>query len=86
MVKNTEEDSVQLSGKKLKNYIEKIERLEEEKTGITQDINGVYSEVKSAGFDAKILKNIIKLRKLSKERRKEEQELLDLYMSAIGME
>lgn len=86
MAKNTEEDSVQLSGKKLKSYIAKIENLEEQKSHITADINDVYGEVKSNGFDAKVLKNVIKLRKLSKERRTEEQELLDLYMSAIGME
>lgn len=74
-----------VAGQKLKSYIERVERLEEEKRNQLEDIRDVYSEVKSVGFEPKIVRKIIKLRRTNLEKRREDQELLDLYMAAIGM-
>jgi uncharacterized protein (UPF0335 family) len=75
-----------VAGARLKSFVERVERLEEEKTAITDDIKDVFAEAKGAGFDVKTLRKIISLRKLDEEKRKEADELLDLYKSAIGME
>jgi len=69
----------------LKSVIERIERLEEDKAVIAGDIKEVYAEAKSNGFDTKILKAIIRLRKLDAAEREEEQSLIDVYMAALGM-
>ena len=74
-----------VSGNRLKSFIERVERLEEEKKALAEDIRDVYSEAKSTGFEPKIMRKIVSLRKSNLEKRREEQELLDLYMSAIGM-
>lgn len=63
--------------------MQRIERLEEEKSGIGQDIKEVYSESKAMGFDTKILRKVISLRKLDANDRAEQEALLDLYMGAI---
>ncbi len=73
------------TGQRLKSFIERIERLEEEKKAMAEDIRDVYGEAKSTGFEPKIMRKIISLRKKDVEKRREEEELLDLYMSAIGM-
>lgn len=78
-------DPSDVSGKRLKSFLERIERLEEEKKTIGEDVRDVYGEAKATGFEPKIMRKIIKLRKTNLEKRREEQELLDLYMSAIGM-
>ena len=75
-----------VAGARLKSFIERVERLEDEKTAITDDIKEVYAEAKGVGFDVKTLRKVISLRKLDEEDRKEADELLDLYKSAIGME
>jgi uncharacterized protein (UPF0335 family) len=69
----------------LKAFIERIERLEEEKTGIAQDIKDVYGEAKANGFDTKIIKKVVALRKLDRDERNEIETILDLYLSALGM-
>mgnify|MGYP003394762993 CR=1 FL=1 len=74
-----------VSGARLKSFIERVERLEEEKKTLSEDIRDVYGEAKGTGFDPKIMRKIVSLRKTNLEKRREEQELLDLYMSAIGM-
>lgn len=74
-----------VAGKRLKSFIERIERLEEEKAALADDIKDVYAEAKSTGFDTKTIRRIIKLRKMEVEKRREEDELLDLYMAALGM-
>jgi uncharacterized protein (UPF0335 family) len=74
-----------VTGKRLKLFIERIERLEEEKKGLASDIRDVYAEAKGTGFDAKIMRKIVALRKLPDQARTEQDELLDLYKSAIGM-
>jgi uncharacterized protein (UPF0335 family) len=75
-----------IAGDRLKQYIERIERLEEEKAGTAEDIRDVFSEAKSAGFETKIMRQIIKLRKMDNQKRIEHEELLDLYKSAIGLD
>lgn len=75
-----------VSGDRLRQYIERIERLEEEKAGIAEDIRDVYAEAKSAGFESKIMRQIVKLRKMDHQKRQEQEELLELYKSAIGLE
>ena len=74
-----------VSGTRLKSFIERVERLEEEKRATSEDIRDVYAEAKGTGFDPKIMRKIVSLRKANLEKRREEQELLELYMAAIGM-
>ena len=75
-----------VSAKQLTAFIERLERLIEEKQVFQDDIKEVYGEAKSAGFDTKAMRAIIKLRAKTEQERKEQEELLDLYKSAIGME
>ncbi|MBF0270294.1 MAG: DUF2312 domain-containing protein [Alphaproteobacteria bacterium] len=74
-----------IAGERLKSFIERVERLEEEKAALSADIKDVLSEAKSAGFDTKIIRQIVRIRKQDPQDRREQQELLDLYMSALGM-
>jgi len=69
----------------LKQYVEQLERLEEDKKSISDDIKDKFIEIKAVGFDAKIVKQILKLRKKSKDARDEEEAILDTYMHALGM-
>lgn len=75
-----------VAGKRLLSFFDRIERLEEEKAALAEDVKEVYSEAKAAGFEVKIMRRIMRLRKMEVEKRREEDELLSLYMSAIGME
>ena len=75
-----------VSGKRLKAFFDRIERLEEEKAALAEDIKDVYAEAKAVGFDVKTMRRVMKLRKMDVEKRREEDELLELYMAAIGME
>jgi uncharacterized protein (UPF0335 family) len=79
------EDTGGVAGKRLLSFFERVERLEEEKAALAEDIKEVYAEAKSSGFEVKIMRRIMKLRKMEPEKRQEEDELLSLYMSAIGM-
>jgi len=69
----------------LKSIIERIERLEEEKKAISEDIKDVYAESKGNGFDVKALRTIIRLRKQDPNERQEEESILETYMQALGM-
>lgn len=69
----------------LRSFLERIERLSEEKKSLSDDIKEVYSEAKGSGFDPAILRQIIKLRKMDTAERQEAEAMLDLYMSALGM-
>jgi uncharacterized protein (UPF0335 family) len=69
----------------LKSFIERIERLEEEKKAVAADIKEVYGEAKATGFDTQIMRKIVALRKKDTAERQEEEALLDLYLSALGM-
>jgi uncharacterized protein (UPF0335 family) len=75
----------QATAGQLKAIIERIERLEEEKKALADDIREVYAEAKANGFDAKVLRRIVSLRKQDVDERKEQEEILDLYLSALGM-
>lgn len=68
----------------LKSIIERIERLEEDKAAVQNDLKEVYAEAKGNGFDTKVLRKVVRLRKQDKAKRQEEDALLDLYLSAIG--
>ena len=70
---------------RLRLLIERVERLEEEKKGIGDDIKDVYAEAKANGYDTKILRQVIRIRKQDKSEREEMEALLDLYMQALGM-
>ena len=80
------QDQGAVSSQRLKAFIERIERLEEEKAGLAEDIKDIYAESKGVGFDTKTIRKVIRLRKMDVEKRREEDELLELYKSAIGLE
>ncbi len=69
----------------LRQTIDRIERLEEEKKALSADIKDVYAQAKSQGFDPKIIRQIVRLRKVERTEREEAEQLLELYMAAIGM-
>jgi uncharacterized protein (UPF0335 family) len=70
----------------LRAFIERIEKLEEEKKAIAEDIKEVYGEAKGNGFDTKVIRKIVSIRKQDRDKRREEEEILDLYLSALGIE
>ena len=74
-----------IASERLQSFVERLERLEEEKTALSGDIKEVYSEAKSGGFDIKIMRQIVRLRKMNTADRREQEELLDLYKNALGM-
>jgi uncharacterized protein (UPF0335 family) len=74
-----------ITAEQLKAYMERIERLEEEKAAMAADIKEVFAEAKANGFDVKIMRQVLKLRKMDSNDRAEQEALLDLYMSALGM-
>ncbi len=69
---------------KLKSLIERIERLEEDKAAVANDLKEVYAEAKGEGFDTKIVRKVVRLRKQDTAKRQEEEALIELYISAIG--
>ncbi|MDF7775119.1 MULTISPECIES: DUF2312 domain-containing protein [unclassified Sphingomonas] len=74
-----------ISAEQLRLFIERIERLEEEKKGIADDIKDVYGEAKSTGFDVKTMRSIVRLRKMEKHHRDEAEALLETYKNALGL-
>ena len=78
-------DVAGVSGDRLRSFIERIEHLEEEKLTLSEDIKEVYSEAKGTGFDIKIMRQIIRLRKMEAGDRNEMEEILDVYKRALGM-
>ncbi len=74
-----------IAADRLKSFIARIERLEEEKAALAADIREVFAEAKGTGFDTKIMRQILKLRKLDQADRQEQEHLLDLYLRALGM-
>ena len=69
----------------LQSLVERVERLEEEKAALTADIREVYSEAKGQGFDTKIMRQVVRLRRLDRADRQEQEAILDLYLGALGM-
>jgi uncharacterized protein (UPF0335 family) len=78
-------DSAAVNASHLRAFLERIEKLEEEKRAIADDIKDVYAEAKGNGFDAKIIRKIVSMRRMDREKRREEEEILDLYLTALGM-
>jgi uncharacterized protein (UPF0335 family) len=70
---------------RLRSFVERVERLEEEKKALSDDIKEIYAEAKGEGFDTKILRQVVSLRKLDKADFQEREAMLDLYLSALGM-
>lgn len=75
-----------IAGERLRAFIERIERLEEEKAALAADVREVYAEAKATGFDVKTMRQLIRLRKMDRSDRQEQEHLLDLYKRAIGLE
>ncbi len=78
-------DSHQIAKDQLRSFIERIERLEEEKTTLAADIREVFAEAKANGYDVKTMRTVIKLRKMDASDRDEQEHMLDLYKHALGM-
>jgi uncharacterized protein (UPF0335 family) len=78
-------DIAGIAGERLRSLIERIERLEEEKRTLSADIKEVYAEAKGTGFDTKIMRQIIRLRRMDKDDVDEQETLLDIYKRALGM-
>ena len=78
-------NSEAVDGAHLRAFIERIERLEEEKKALGDDIKDVYAEAKGNGFDVKIIRKIVSIRKQDRDKRREEEEILELYLAALGM-
>ena len=74
-----------IAGEHLRSYLARIERLEEEKAALTADIREVYAEAKGNGFDSKVMRQVVRLRKMDRDDRQEQETLLDLYKQALGM-
>ncbi|RMF15558.1 MAG: DUF2312 domain-containing protein [Alphaproteobacteria bacterium] len=76
-------DTGGVAGAALRAFIERIERLEEEKKALSDDIREVYAEAKAQGFEPKVMRQVVRLRKMDREQRQEQEALLDLYLHAI---
>jgi uncharacterized protein (UPF0335 family) len=74
-----------IAGDRLKSFIERIERLEEERRALSNDIKEVYAEAKGNGFDVKIMRQVIRLRRMDKDDLDEQDALIDVYKRALGM-
>ena len=72
-----------VAGERLRSFVERIERLEEEKVALSADISEVYAEAKGAGFDIKVMRQLIRLRKMDKDDRSEMEAILDVYERAL---
>ncbi|MEE8536057.1 MAG: DUF2312 domain-containing protein [Kiloniellales bacterium] len=75
-----------IAAERLRSFVERIERLEEEKAALSADVREVYGEAKAVGFDVKIMRQVIRLRKMDHSDRQEQEHLLDLYKRAVGLE
>lgn len=82
---NDNQPSSAIAAGQLRSFIERIERLEEEKKALAGDIREVYAEAKANGFDPKIMRQVVRIRTMDKEDRAEQEAVLDLYLSALGM-
>ena len=78
------EGATTVAGERLRSFIERVERLEEEKATIMNDVKEIYAEAKGEGYDVKILRQVIRIRKMDRADRQEQEALLELYLSAIG--
>jgi uncharacterized protein (UPF0335 family) len=83
VVESSSSDPV--NGGQLRAFVERIERLEEEKKALADDIKDVYAEAKGNGFDAKVIRKVVSIRKQDRDKLREEEEILDLYLAALVM-
>ncbi len=74
-----------VAGEQLQSFVQRIERLEEEKAALAADIREVYAEAKGNGFDVKILRQVVRVRKMDSHERQEQEALLQLYLEALGV-
>ncbi|MGB0844892.1 MAG: DUF2312 domain-containing protein [Alphaproteobacteria bacterium] len=81
----TRAPSSEIAGERLLQFIERIERMEEEKKALMEDIKEIYAEAKGTGFDVKVLRQVVRIRKMDSGDRAEQEALLDLYLAAVGM-
>ncbi len=81
----TEDKATNVAGERLRSIVDRIERLEEERKALGSDIKDIYAEAKSAGFDVKVLRQLIRIRKQEPAEIEEQETLLDVYRRAIGM-
>jgi uncharacterized protein (UPF0335 family) len=75
-----------VSAERLRSFVKRIEKLEEDKATVAEDLRELYAEAKSTGFDAPTLRRVVRLRRMDLDKRREQDELLELYKSALGME
>lgn len=75
-----------VAAERLRSFIERVERLEEEKAALAADIKEVYSEAKATGFDIKVIRMIVRLRKMDQTDRQEQEQILDLYKRALNID
>ena len=78
------EGATTIAAERLRSFIERVERLEEEKATIMSDVKEVYAEAKGEGYDVKTLRKVVSIRKMDRAERQEQEALLELYLSAIG--
>lgn len=78
------EETITVAAQRLRSFVERVERLEEEKSTIAEDIKEVFAEMKGEGYDVKIVKQIIRIRKMDKADRMEQEALLELYLTTLG--
>jgi uncharacterized protein (UPF0335 family) len=79
-------DSRSNEGQQIRSYVERVEKLREERDGLAKDTADIFAEAKGNGFDAKIIRRVVAIRKQDAAKRSEEEELLDLYLSAVGFD
>jgi uncharacterized protein (UPF0335 family) len=80
------DETTNVAADELRSFVERVERLEEEKKTITDDIKDVYGEAKSRGYDVKVLRKVVSLRRQDRDERAEQEAILDLYLQALGMQ
>ena len=80
-----EQPAIRFGKEQLKAFIERVERLEEEKKALSDDIRDVYAEAKGSGFDVKALRTIVRMRKQDPDERREQETILETYLHALGM-
>jgi uncharacterized protein (UPF0335 family) len=73
-----------VNGDQLRSIVERVERLEEEKRALADDVKDVYAEAKGNGYDAKIIRKVVSLRRIDREKRREEEAVLETYLHALG--
>jgi uncharacterized protein (UPF0335 family) len=79
------DNSAAVNAGQLRAFIERVEKLEGQIRDLNEDKSDLYKEAKGSGFDAKIIKKVVAMRRMDRDKRREEEEILDLYLSALGM-